>query len=170
MNDIINFVEQYWGVALFGSVSVGSVVSFVVVQVKYMIQNRKKDVQIDALLQKNDELIKTNRTKDEETKQLIAKSQRNEEIMGVTFKAISYLVVASRLPIEDKLSLQADFKALKDTVAVDLSKVAKDAQGQVTEAAKEILDENADAVETIVKGAVDTASSLLDRYTKNGGD
>jgi hypothetical protein len=75
-----------------------------------------------------------------------------------TFKALSYIVIASKLPIEDKLSLQEDFNKL---MAVKPA-VSEGTAGVVPETTKaEVTQEVvAQTVQTVVQAAGD----LLSKY------
>ena len=116
METIINFFEQYWGVTIFGSITVGTLITFIVVQAKSIISNKFKGTQLDTATIKLDQLCNELNNKSKENEHLQNKmneqSQYFEQVQAATFQAISYLVVASKLPTEDKLALQEKFTNL----------------------------------------------------------
>ena len=169
MNGLMEFIEQYWGVTLVGGVSVGGIITFAVVQIKYLIRERTKNVTINTLM---DAVTNTIAKKDadamkwaEEKSALLAQNEYYQATQAVMFKSISYLVAASKLPIEEKLKLQEDFVNLKNMTVEQLKPVATDIVNEVKEEAKE----QAPIVTTIINDAVETATSLLDKYTKKEG-
>jgi hypothetical protein len=91
-------------------------------------------------------------------KELEAKDRYLEQVNVATFKALSYIVIASKLPIEDKLALQDEFTkltAIKHTISEGVA-------GVVAELPKVEVNQQAVAqtVETVVKAAGD----LLSKY------
>ena len=44
MEEIINFLEQYWGYTLFGGASLGTMVTFVITQIKSLIKDKNKNI------------------------------------------------------------------------------------------------------------------------------
>ena len=85
-------------------------------------------------------------------KALEAQVKYSEQVNLATFKAIAYVVMASKLPIEEKLALQKEFEKLKPVVSEGTA-------GVVPEVKVEIAPQ---VVETVVKAA----SDLISKYTK----
>ena len=52
MEQIINFLEEFWGVTIVGGVSVGTLITFVIVQIKSLIKDKHKNTNIDKVLNK----------------------------------------------------------------------------------------------------------------------
>ena len=154
METIINFFEQYWGVTLFGSITVGTLITFIVVQAKSIISNKFKGTQLDTATIKLDQLCNELNNKSKENEHLQNKmneqSQYFEQVQAATFQAISYLVVASKLPTEDKLALQEKFTNL-----------IKDKKVEYTEMIKEEI--VPDVVASVTQ-TVSESKSLLDKY------
>jgi hypothetical protein len=174
MENLMEFINQYWGVSLVGGITVGGIITFAIVQVKYLLREHAKNATINALMEGITTVIgqKDKKALDwaEEKSALIAENQYYKASTAVMFKAISYLVAASKLPIEEKLALQADFIHLKDMTLEQLKPVAEDTLTDVKADLKETADEQAPLVTTIITNAVNTATTLLEKYTKKEGE
>lgn len=171
MDTIINFLEQYWGYTLFGGVSLGAIVTFTVTQIKVILKEKVKSKDLDTALNTIKELYETldarsnesaeatKQVNDKNNKviaQLAQQQQYADQVQAATFQAISYLVIASKLPTEDKIALQAKFNNLLKDKTVEYTNLIKE------EVAEEVVP---DIVET-VKESVEETKSLLDKYTK----
>lgn len=180
METIINFLEQYWGYTLFGGVSLGTMITFVVTQIKALLKDKNKNLNIDRIVTKANDLCAelTNRNEEQEQRiaaltkrisdQQVEMASRNEyfeKIQAATFQAISYLTIASKLPTEDKIALQQKFTSILENKAVEYKETLKD---EVLALEKEVQEKIIpDATETI-KTTVAETQSLLDKYTKEG--
>lgn len=169
MEGLINFFEQYWGYTVIGGMSLGTIVTFIWVQVKAFIRDKAKNTmfektvndmteQVDTVVNKYNEVVA-------ERDQLAAQVEYNNRVQATTFKAISYIVMASKLSKEDKIALQEDFTKLaldvKDVVAHEIKAVVEDAKV----AATEIIEEHKDVTTDIVKNSLSQTNSLLSKYT-----
>lgn len=180
METIIKFLEEYWGYTLFGGVSLGTIITFIITNIKTLLQNKAKNVDITKIVTKADELCAelTNRTAEQEKqitdlKDRIRKQQQDmsdrtayyEKIQEATFQAISYLTMASKLPTEDKIVIQQKFSSLLSTKTTEYKEVVKDEVKALTaEVETKIIP---DAKETVLQ-TVEETKSLLDKYTKEG--
>lgn len=180
MDIIINFLEQYWGLTLFGGVSVGTIVTFTVTQIKVILKDKVKSKNLDTAVNTVDKLCneldartkaleeKNNQLSTELTKkneEMIAKEQYFEKVQAATFQAISYLVIASKLPTEDKIALQEKFTSVINDKAVQYKEMLTD---EVTAVKAEVTNNIIpDATATITE-TVEETRSLLDKYTKEG--
>jgi hypothetical protein len=162
MEQVIQFLEEYWGVSIAGGVTVGTLVTFIVVQVKAILQSNLLRTQSSNQLSSSSALVKDIAQKysalEQRHKELEAKDRYLEQVNMATFKALSYIVIASKLPIEDKLSLQEDFNKLMAVKPV----VSEGTAGVVPETTKaEVTQEVvAQTVQTVVQAAGD----LLSKY------
>jgi hypothetical protein len=162
MEQVIQFLEEYWGVSIAGGVTVGTLVTFIVVQIKAILQSNLLRTQSSNQLSSSSALVKDIAEKyaslEQRHKELEAKDRYLEQVNMATFKALSYIVIASKLPIEDKLSLQEDFNKLMAVKPV----VSEGTAGVVPEAPKaEVTQEVvAQTVQTVVQAAGD----LLSKY------
>ena len=162
MEQVIQFLEEYWGVSIAGGVTVGTLVTFIVVQVKAILQSNLIRTQSTNQLSSSSALVKEIAEKytalEKRHRELEAKDQYLEQVNVATFKALSYIVIASKLPIEDKLALQDEFTkltAIKHTISEGTA-------GVVAQLPKFEVNEQAvaETVETVVKAAGD----LLSKY------
>lgn len=178
MEPIMNFLEQYWGYTLFGGVTLGTIITFIITQIKAILKGRTKDKNIDVLLNKCEDLCnQLNEEREAHTKDLLdaqaseqkhsASEQYFHEVIATMFKSLSYLIVASRLPNEDKIELQSKFIELTNGKLAHYKEVIKDINDvYVKPAVTEIKQEITDDVIHTLEEAVKTTSSLLDKYTK----
>lgn len=169
MEQIIKFLEEYWGVAIFGAGGVGTLVTFTVAQIKALIQNKLRNNKQDALITDNQELRDELVTRDdartaeynktqEDYKQLLQQYANNQEyfekVISVLFKSISYLILASKLPNEDKIAIMQQFES-----------VSKQKIKEYTDKIEPIIKEEiVPDVKEIVEQSVEQAKTLLDKY------
>jgi hypothetical protein len=162
MEQVIQFLEEYWGVSIAGGVTVGTLVTFIVVQVKAILQSNLLRTQSSNQLSSSSALVKDIAQKysalEQRHKELEAKDRYLEQVNLATFKALSYIVIASKLPIEDKLSLQEEFTKLMTVKPV----VSEGSAGVTPALPKPVVSQEvvAQTVETVVKAAGD----LLSKY------
>lgn len=194
MEQIINFLEQYWGYTLVGGVSLGTVITFTITQIKTLIKDKTKNKNIDTMVSKADSLCEELNAREErreqELKQLTSKLEAQqdevtkkqleiaekeayfEKVQAATFQAISYLVVASKLPTEDKIALQEKFTTLLNSKAVEYKEVIKDeviaVKDEVVAVKDEVIEKIIPDITTTIAATVEETKSLLDKYTKEG--
>lgn len=152
MEQIIQFLEEYWGVSIAGGITFGTIITFIVVQVKALLMNSLKNTQIGDVLFQTNQVVNTFQQLEQRHKVLEAQVKYSEQVNLATFKAIAYVVMASKLPIEEKLALQKEFEKLKPVVSEGTAGVVPQVKVEVTP----------QAVETVVKAAGD----LISKYTK----
>jgi hypothetical protein len=162
MEQVIQFLEEYWGVSIAGGVTVGTLLTFIVVQVKSILQFNLVRTQSTSQLSNSTQLVKDIAQKytalESRHQELEAKDRYLEQVNLATFKALSYIVIASKLPIEDKLSLQEEFTKLMTVKPV----VSEGSAGITPALPKPIVSQEVvtQTVETVVKAAGD----LLSKY------
>jgi uncharacterized membrane protein YcgQ (UPF0703/DUF1980 family) len=162
MEQVIQFLEEYWGVSIAGGVTVGTLLTFIVVQVKSILQFNALRTQSTGQLSNSNQLVKDIAQKynalESRHQELEAKDRYLEQVNLTTFKALSYIVIASKLPIEDKLSLQEEFNKLMTVKPV----VSEGSAGVTPALPKPVVSQEvvAQTVETVVKAAGD----LLSKY------
>lgn len=178
MEQIINFLEEYWGYTLVGGVSIGTLITFTITQIKTILKDKVKNKHIDTVVNTADnlctELNAREERRDAEMKKLtekvtaqqeeIAKKEEYfEQVQAVTFQAISYLVIASKLPTEDKIALQEKFTTILNNKAVEYKEVLKD---EVVALKNEVVDKVIPDAKDTVTTTISETKSLLDKYTK----
>lgn len=180
MEQIINFLEQYWGQALIGTTTLGTVITFIVTQIQAGVRDKLKNKKVDDVVSKADTLCTELVAQDEcrkselsdlkalvqtQQKEIAEKEEYFEKVLAATFQAISYLVIASKLPTEDKIALQEKFTSILNTKASEYKETLKDElQALKDETEAKIIP---DMTETITN-TVSEAKSLLDKYMKEG--
>ena len=191
MEPILQFFEQYWGYTLFGGVTVGTLVVFIITAIKFLVSNLKlKDSNgelqkgnevlkgdINSLLAKlSEQANKLEESRKETQKVLAEKMAQNEyfnKVQATTFEAISYLLMASKLPAEDKASLMKKFNTLTNTSELQVIEASEKAQDKIDNAIVQVntisnkIDETKEKTETTISTVVESvekAQSLLDKY------
>lgn len=172
MEQVIEFLEKYWGVTLVGGTSVGTIITFIVIQIKTFAKDRAKNATINSLMDTVSNVVETfnkkTDTNEEEQAKLLAENEYLKKSQALTFKYLSYLTVASKLPIEEKLKLQEETQALQTDYKNKLTEIAEGVIKEVKEDIKEVIEEKKDEVVNILEEAVVQSGSLLDKYTKEG--
>lgn len=162
---VIDFIETYWGFALGGGLTLGTVVTFTIVQLKSFAKDKLKNSKIGELLATIDTLVK----RDEVRAQELSTSENRQKYLELTiahmFKNINYLTMASKLTIEDKLDLQKGLLQIEhyaDTHDVDAKPLTTGITNAVTE-----VKTGVDAVAPqVITAVVKQATSLLDKYVQ----
>jgi len=166
MENLMNFLEEYWGVTLVGGVSIGSIISFVFVQAKYLVKQKFKDTQIDQLMGTVDKALTAKHEAEMREAQTLAENRYLQKVINTSFKATAYIVAASKLPIEEKLALQEDFTALKNDSLETVKVVAENVKKEVVE----VLDNNKESIAETGIEIVTKAADLFSKYSKKEGE
>lgn len=166
MEGLINFLEENWGVTIVGGVTVGSLIMFSISAIKMFLRDKIRTREVNAVV--SDVLTKAesavvsvtdryNKT-EKENRRLRAENEYLQRVVASTFKAISYLTMASKLPTEEKIVLQSEFTALMTPLK---EQIVKD---RVEEVVEEVVEETKQDVTEVVKEVVEKAGNLLDKY------
>lgn len=165
MDQVIEFIEMYWGVTLFGGVTVGAVVMNIWLIIKMYFQNRTSNATqaagiaaIDAVLKKQDEALY-------EKAELQLQNDFYQKTTALLFKYINYLTVASKLGGTEKIELVQEAQALQLEYKEQLTGLAEAVAAEAKEQVVEILDNNKGAAISILDSAIAGAGSLLEKYT-----
>lgn len=176
MEQLMNFLEQYWGYTIVGGVTFGTLITFIVTQIKSLISSKLKDAklgdqakQVDDLMTKCEDLCtalsvkelekqEVHKQLELEQKKALVKEQYFEQVQASTFKAIAFLVAASKLPNEDKVALQTEFNSIiKPTFETYVEEVKEVAVPAIIEIKEDTVD--------VVEETIQKTKSLLDKYT-----
>lgn len=161
MEGLIKFLEENWGVTIVGGVTIGSLIMFGISAIKMFLRDKIKNREVNAIV--SDVLTRTenavmsitdryNKT-EKENQRLHAENEYLQRVVTSTFKAISYLTMASKLPTEEKIVLQSEFTALMTPL-----------KDRVEEAVVEVIEETKQDVTEVVKDVVEKAGNILDKY------
>ena len=161
MEPIINFIEQYWGYTVVGGVTFGTLLTFVGMFIKQFISNGKFKKYTDGILAqyKNAvDIIGKAKEETEEVRALMLKEKQEKEYMqrvvAASFEAISYLTMASKLSIKEKLELQEKLNTV--VVAPVITEVKEMVEEVVVEKQPELVDS---LTESVTK-----AKTILDQF------
>lgn len=181
MEQIIAFLEQYWGYSIVGGITIGTIITFIVTAIKMFISNKSKDSQLGTALKTVSELKEKLENKSEENTKIITamvqeqninkeKEKYFQQVQAVTFKALSYLILASKLPNEEKIALQQQFTDLSKIKLEEYKSTVSNLIESITPTVEQV---GAEIKENIVEDAIDTIATaaqsiptLLDKYTK----
>lgn len=189
IDQIIDFLEQYWGYSIVGGVTVGTIITFIITQIKSLVSSstfkRLTNNVVGSLKEQYNEAIKlldVLKEKEAEKSALYDELMkvRNEQqkaneyynqVQAAQFKAFSYIIMASKLTEGDKLELLAEFEKLKlpETPVVKEPVVEEnefDKQLEIAEAQQEVVKEQVVAVAEAIEATVEKAKTLFDKYTK----
>lgn len=196
MNELMSFFEQYWGYTLFGGITIGTLITTAVALIKLVLSNNVKNKQTSDVVNAADELMSKVKEKDEQYERALAdmksaqeayfaelnrKQQefnekmstnegKSQQVQAVTFTAISYIIMGSKLDDETKLSILnkmnkllelQDTEVTVDSVKNDIEKSVLIYGGGTTQ---EPVAETSTVAEELAE-AVATSQTLFDKYT-----
>lgn len=169
MENIIIWLENYWGVTIVGGVTFGTIISFVVVQVMTLSKGKVKDKQIltamDTVNLLVDKLNAEQASKKVMTEEQAAKDAFTQQVIATMFKSITYLAMASKLPVEEKIALKEGF----DAVLAEGAKIMNGEFKQLVDSIKATVVAEVPTAVEIIKQTADGVDSLLEQYTKVEG-
>ena len=172
MQNIIEFLGQYWGYTIAGSLTVGGLVLALLGLIKTYFINKKNMQSTEALKATMLTLLTTYKDENNLLRQLveagdkkikeleltyIRDNKRAQVVQAAMFKSLSYLIMASKLPTEDKIALQENFAALTNK-PVEEVKAAGEEVEQIVEAIED------KGVEDTIIETVEHAQTLLEKY------
>lgn len=160
MEALINFLEQYWGVSIVGSVTVGTLIVTAVSLIRFFIKNKSFESLLDAMTTKFTKVTAELKKSKAREKYLQARIAYNDKVTAATFKGLSYLIMASKLDTKDKLELQDEFnKLLEETPTLEFTMEPLEDEDQVEDTPVE-----EETITPLITDTVEAAASLLDKY------
>lgn len=166
INQMIIWLEANWGTAIFGTVSLGTVVTTLVVLVKQWIGNKAQGTKYEAMWNSSQDTIskwatlyEAERAKSAEVSHENAFLKASQTVM---FDALTKMALASKLDSDDKVSIVANIERLKLMEPTEIIENVKQTSETVMTNAAEELNEN--PAQTVVN-VINSAGSLLDKYT-----
>lgn len=204
MDAIMNFLEQYWGYTIFGGITFGTLLTTAIALIKMALSNKlkntqmstlsttvntlleklaNKDVEYSALIEQmksetNEHYARMKQQQEQFNKQLESSNSYSQKVQAVTFTALSYIIMASKLPDDTKLSLIAKFNTLlsEGSACVDeLSEAVEDLNNQLNEWQSDLEVQSSSApvaIEPITspqEEVAQTVKSLFDKYSNKKG-
>lgn len=166
IDQMIIWLEANWGTAVFGTLSLGTVVTTLVVLVKQWIGNKAQGTKYEAMWNKSqDTLLKWSALYEAERAKSAEVSHENAFLKAsqtVMFDALTKMALASKLDSDDKVSIVANIERLKLMEPAEIIKNVKETSETVmTNVAQELNENPAQTVANVIN----SASSLLDKYT-----
>jgi hypothetical protein len=167
INESIAWLEANWGVAVFGTVSLGSVASVTVLMVKQWIANKVQGTKYENLFNQSQAGISTMKKLYEEEKakngQVNVQNIFMQQSQAVLMDAIIKMALSSKLDSDDKTAIVANVERLKLLTPTEIVNTVKEDASTISTNVQEELNENpAQTVYNITEGV----TSLLDKYTK----
>lgn len=145
---IINFLKSAWGYVVMSGLSLGTIITFVILIIKTFAVS--KTIDKASLKEKTSTAIAN------------AREQYFEDVLKVIMVCMQYIIMASKLGIEDKNYI------LNMINSIDKSKyesLVNAALSELKNVSQDIIDkEKSDAVDTVTE-AVENAKTLLDKYS-----
>lgn len=170
MDTIINWLEQNWGTAIFGGMSLGTVVTAVIVLVKQWVSNKVQGTKYETMWNSSQQIIadlKTaydnERLKNTDTSKEKVFLQASQTVL---MDAMIKMAMASKLDADDKVSIVANVERLKLMTPQEIVEDVKEkTETVVTNVTTEL---EANPVQTIVN-LTNSAGTLLDKYSSKNG-
>lgn len=169
INSIITWLEANWGQALFGSVSLGSVVTLIIMFVKSWLANKAQGTKYEDMwntAQKTYGNLKELYEKEKADKQEVqAENIFLQATQNVMFDAIMKMAISSKLDAEDKISIVANVEKLKQMAPKEIIEDAKEKVNTVVDNVQKEVEENPTQT---AYNVVNNVTSLLDKYSSKG--
>ena len=167
VNQVMNWIQQNWGVTAFGGLTIGGIISMVMLMTKQWISNKTQGTKYEQFYESSKEQINNIRELYE-----MEKAKNTEKDMVITFQqeaqaftmdAIVKLILSSKLDSDDKVAVVAGAERLKQMAPKEIVQSVKDkAETVVTNLTKEANEKP----EQTIFNIANSATTLLDKYNK----
>lgn len=193
MEQILEFINRYWGYSLVGGVTVGALVMFAVTAIKLFASSKGKDTKLIEATELVKDLAKQASNKDAQIitftdyintqqREAAARDEYNAKIISTLFKSVTYLAMASKLPTEDKEALIASMNTLNAIAPMSREEIHVAATTEISTAnvlsnitekiaSAVTTEENATTVQQVtenIKETINVAQTLFSRYANKG--
>lgn len=165
INGIISFVEKYWSVALFGTVSIGGVVTTAILLIRQYLGNTKLGASflgglssVEEKFTKLENLFLAEKKKNEE-KDIQLEIQ--QQIQTVMFDGLSKLILSSKLDPDDKINFVQKVGKVQELSAKE---IVENTTETVTTIAENIAEDPGKFATDLVK----ETATLFDKYNVKG--
>ena len=167
VNQVMNWVQQNWGVTVFGGLSIGGIISMVLLMAKQWVSNKTQGTKYEQMFESSKEqfnnikqLYEMEKAKGDEKDMVITFQQ---EAQAFTMDAIVKLILSSKLDSDDKVAVVAGAERLKQMAPKEIVQSVKDkAETVVTNLTKEANEKP----EQTIFNIANSATTLLDKYNK----
>lgn len=167
VNQVMNWVQQNWGVTAFGGLTIGGIISMVLLMAKQWISNKTQGTKYEQFYESSKEQINNIRELYEMEKAKNAEKDMvvtfQQEAQAFTMDAIVKLILSSKLDSDDKVAVVAGAERLKQMAPKEIVQSVKDkAETVVTNLTKEANEKP----EQTIFNIANSATTLLDKYNK----
>lgn len=167
VNQVMNWVQQNWGVTAFGGLTIGGIISMVLLMAKQWISNKAQGTKYEQFYESSKEQINNIRELYEMEKAKNAEKDMvvtfQQEAQAFTMDAIVKLILSSKLDSDDKVAVVAGAERLKQMAPKEIVQSVKDkAETVVTNLTKEANEKP----EQTIFNIANSATTLLDKYNK----
>lgn len=167
VNQVMNWIQQNWGVTAFGGLTIGGIISMVLLMTKQWISNKTQGTKYEQFYESSKEqinnireLYEMEKAKNAEKDMVVAFQQ---EAQAFTMDAIVKLILSSKLDSDDKVAVVAGAERLKQMAPKEIVQSVKDkAETVVTNLTKEANEKP----EQTIFNIANSATTLLDKYNK----
>lgn len=167
INGIIAWLEQNWGMTLFGTVSLGSVITMIIFLAKQWISNKVQGTKYEEMWKGAQETVKTVIEMNKELRATNDKQARRnlflEQTQNVMFDTLIKMSLASKMDAEDKQAIILNIERLKSVAPED---IIEEAKVKVTETVAQVGLEIQKDPEKVANDILNGAQSLLEKYSK----
>lgn len=166
INQSITWLEQNWGVTMFGTVSLGAVVTTVWLLVKQWVANKVQGTKYENLFRSSQDqfnkMADLYKAEKEKNAQINVQNIFMQQSQAVLMDAIIKMALSSKLDGDDKVAIVANVERLKLMTPVEIVETVKEkTESIVTNVQQELTANPAQTVLNITN----SVSSLLDKYT-----
>lgn len=167
IDETIAWLQLNWGVTLFGGVSLGTIISTVVLLAKQWVANKAQGTKYETLfngaMKATDEAIQLYKAEKEKNGKVNLQNLFMQQSQAVLMDAIIKMALSSKLDSDDKAAIVGNLERLKLMAPVEVAETVKDTTTTIiTNAQQEITENPTQTVFNVVEGA----ASLLDKYTQ----
>ena len=167
VNQVMNWIQQNWGVTAFGGLTIGGIISMVLLMTKQWISNKTQGTKYEQFYESSKEQINNIRELYEMEKAKNAEKDIvvtfQQEAQAFTMDAIVKLILSSKLDSDDKVAVVAGAERLKQMAPKEIVQSVKDkAETVVTNLTKEANEKPEQTIFNIAS----SATTLLDKYNK----
>lgn len=168
MEQIIQFIEVYWGFTIVGSLTVGTLITFIVMQIRFNLSAKNQNSVIGTLLGTIEAGIKSKDAESYDKAKLMAENYYLQNTIALTFKYLNYITIESKMSVDKKIELVEDAKQLKVEYADKLVEIADGIFQDIDTVTVENLLEEGSPIMEVVEDVIEDVSSLLDKYSQEG--
>lgn len=160
MEQLITFLESAWGYCLIGGITVGSLVTMLILLIKFIKLFKTNE---GSFLETINKAVKHKDESDISQATNTAQSEYFSEVQAILFKLLSYIVMASKMAQDDKIALLNSVNSINKDRYIELfTKAYTDLKENIENI--EMPEVQLPAVVKEVTDVVEVTKTLLDKY------